>query len=130
MINPERVHEIVKSCLFTEEEDAKEAIRNGEAVIIGAVLLHIVFDKAKIEEHKTEIAEILNQLPAQFHMDTGGGWSFLNACIDKDGNQWGEHRDIDALLALGIASGQAQIQLPRDMWKAFPGGMPYFTITT
>jgi hypothetical protein len=34
------------------------------------------------------------------------------------------------LLVLGIATEQATILLPREVWKTLPGGMPYFSIKT
>jgi hypothetical protein len=54
--------------------------------------------------------------------------SFLNACMTKDDNQWGEHQNMEQLLALGIAIGYARILLPRNMWSVLPGGVPYFSV--
>ena len=47
-------------------------------------------------------------------------------CNDKDGNQWtGFHQRMEQLLMLGIGLGLMEIQVPRNLWEAFPGGMPY-----
>ena len=48
--------------------------------------------------------------------------------MTKSGEQWGEHMNIEQLLALGIATGQAGYPMPKEMWKMLPGGMPYFTV--
>lgn len=81
---------------------------------------------------ESDIAEMLAQLPAEFQRagaGGGGGWTFLKACLDKDGGQWTSlHSDMDKLFMLGIAAGQAQWLLPREMWSALPGGMPYVVV--
>lgn len=72
---------------------------------------------------------MLNELPMNFMQSGGQGWSFLNMCVDKNGNQWtGSHEIVDKLVCLGIASGYANFVLPRGMWKILPGGMPYIAI--
>jgi len=56
----------------------------------------------------------------------GGGWSFLQLCEDDHGEQWtGLHKVMDELLMLAIATKHARILLPRELWSALPGGMPY-----
>jgi hypothetical protein len=54
--------------------------------------------------------------------------SFLNACMDRHGNHWAEHQTIDFLLCLGLATDQVAFCLPREIWAALPGGMPYFVV--
>jgi hypothetical protein len=75
---------------------------------------------------------LLAELPAPFKADgpdSGGGWSFLNACVTKDGVQWTDlHRTVEALVVLGIAAGKVAWMLPRKIWSALPGGMPYFVV--
>jgi len=95
---------------------------------VQVVINTFVFDSAKIEEHKDDIIEMLDGLPPQFKRSCGGGWSFINACDDKDGVQWGEHSNIEQLLALGIAIGKVNFGFPREMWNILPAGMPYFTV--
>jgi hypothetical protein len=122
-LNAEAVSTIIKSCLFKEGEDTANHVK-AEGVVSA-----MGFHPDRLKAHAAQIGELLAELPEQFQADTGGGWSFLNACMDKDGNQWGEHRNIDELLMLGIATGQAKILMPRNMWSMFPGGMPYFVVT-
>jgi len=68
-------------------------------------------------------------LPDEFHTGKGGGWSFLDACNDRNGAQWTSlHRTMDQLVCLGHAIGAVSFCLPREMWKILPGGMPYFVV--
>jgi hypothetical protein len=90
--------------------------------------IHFAFDKKLLAMHEADIASLLDQLPVEFKKSGGGGWSFLNACMDKDDHQWGEQSNVEQLVALGIAIGKARYMLPREMWLALPGGVPYFVI--
>lgn len=123
------VAEILSDCLYTDEE-----IPNGEppedAVLVEGVLSNFGLHPGRLETHKAEIAELLAQLPTNFQPlpDGGGGWSFLNACMTEGGVQWGEHRDIERLVVLGIATEQASFSMPRDMWSILPGSLPYFGV--
>jgi len=121
-LTTENVSKIVKDCLYKENED------NSDAIITNGVICNFGFNPKKIESNKQDIYTLLKQLPKEFQKDSGGGMSFLNACLDNKGNQWGEHRDIDSLLCLGIASKQAQILLPKEFWTVMPGGIPYFVV--
>jgi len=121
-LSAQRVNEIFLDCLFRGDETTPG---NG---FVEAVRLKVGFHLARLEAHKAETMELLLQLPDEFRKSSGGGWSFLNACITKQGNQWGEHSDVDKLLALGIATDQAQIQIAREFWPVVPGGLPYFVV--
>jgi hypothetical protein len=66
---------------------------------------------------------MLGELDEKFFGDTGGG--FLELCQTKDGHQWGEHRDMEALCVLAIAASLGQWCAPRELWSVLPGGMPY-----
>lgn len=69
---------------------------------------------------------MLDQLPGEFKLSDGGGWSFLNACVESNGTLWGQHADVEALMALGIATDLVKYNVPRELWSELPGGMPYF----
>jgi len=125
-LTADKVNEIFKDCLFpygTSQESLTD-----DATIVDSVTCKFGFDPVKIELHKPEIHNLLKQLPEKFQELSGGGWSFLNACVDKDGIQWGEHMNIEQLLSLGIAADLAAFLMPRDMWQVMPGGMPYFVV--
>jgi hypothetical protein len=118
----------------TEVFDA--CLAHGEASHPTVTVVGIVhtahFALNELEARKTEIAGMLAQLPNEFIDNAaggGGGWSFLNACNDRDGNQWtGLHLVMEQLVLLGLGAGQVQWCLPREMWKILPGEMPYFAV--
>ena len=88
------------------------------------------FHPGRLEMHKEEIGQMLAELPDVFKVSGGGGMSFLNACQTRDGEVWtGLQQTVDELVVLGIATGQATY-LPeqRELWSAFPGGVPYVQV--
>jgi hypothetical protein len=91
------------------------------------------FDRTKVLARQRDIALLLDELPIEFKSQEqggGDGHSFLNACNDRNGNQWtGFHLTMEQLFLLGIATGQAEWCLPRELWEVFPGGMPYIKVT-
>lgn len=119
MIDAGRISEIVRACLFGRNED------QNDMVVAKGITRTFGFHPDRLEMHQAEVADMLRQLPEEFHND---GWSFLNACVDREGSQWGEHRNIEELFALGQAMEMVRCPLPKEMWSALPGGMPYYTI--
>lgn len=134
MISPTILHDIIKACLFTDEELAAAAPGRPEYVEACGVILQVGLHPGRLAERAALIHDALDQLPAKFHLkssqfpDGGEGASFLEACMDKDGVQWGEHRDMDALLTLGAAVGRVTFPFPRGLWPMLPGGVPYVQI--
>ena len=118
-----KVSEILKDCLFKEDED------QSKAVIINGVVSNYGLHPDRLKNHILEIEKLLAELPDSFHEGKGGGMSFLNACMDRSGRQWGEHRNIEELVVLGLAVNKVKYCAARDMWAVFPGGMPYFVVT-
>jgi hypothetical protein len=121
-LTADNVYTVFKKCLFKEGEP------HTDPALVAGIVNRFGFHKGRLESNRAEILELLLQLPEQFHVDKGGGWTFLNACVTQTGEQWGEHINIEQLLALGIATNQARYLMPRDMWKVLPGGMPYFVV--
>ena len=117
-LNAKRINEIIYACLFNDEE-------NTASYIIGyGIRTNIGFHPERLEKHRTEISEMIDQLPDTFRQ----GDSFLNACIDKNSHQWGEHKDIEQLMQLGTAIGKISLPFERKFWPSLPGGMPYLLI--
>lgn len=127
-LTAENVSAIVRDCLYRDEEVPQDGTIPTGAVIVEGVMSRLGFHPERLARHKAEIRELLLQLPEPFRQSKGGGWSFLNACYRQDGVQWGEHADIDALVTLGLATGQVSFPLVRPLWEVLPGGMPYFTV--
>jgi hypothetical protein len=126
-LTSEKVSEIFEDCLFRNEEivDGKP---NLKPIEIEGIISKFGFHPLRTESHRAEIIELLNELPEQFRQDKGGGWSFLQACMDKNGHQWGEHRNMEQLFALGMAIEKVSYAIPKEMWSMLPGNMPYLTI--
>jgi hypothetical protein len=115
---------LMQLCIAPEHEIEVPGVK-----IVEGIVSKFPFDEGKIQEHSETIREMLMELPVTFREEEGGGWSFLQACQDRHGNQWtGLHVVMETLMCLGVAAGHVQILLPREMWGALPGGMPYFMI--
>lgn len=119
-LTAENVEIMFNECFSEDEENA---------VKCDAVVHSFSFIKEKLEENESNIYSMLCNLPKEFMQNTGGGYSFLMACNDKDGRQWtGLHLTMEKLFALGIGIGKVKCLLPRELWQMMPGGMPYFMV--
>lgn len=130
-LTAENVANLVRSSLFKEPEGVIPDQFRAECIARGKIVKGIVhnfcFDPERLAANKADIMDLLNQLPNAFHQSHGGGWSFLNACYDKDGWQWGEHANMEELFCLGMAVDAVRELMP-DMRECFPGGMPYYVV--
>lgn len=123
ILTSEKVEKIFLDCLFKDGEDMSNYIE------AAGITNSVGFHPGRIDSHKKEIEAMLSELPNEFKASGGGGMSFLNACNDKHGNQWADlHVHMEQLFQLGIAIGKAKCLLPRELWQALPGGMPYYVI--
>lgn len=122
MIGLCKLENIMLDCLFKEEElvDGKSIV---EPIVANGILNDFGFHPARLENHREDVQEMINQL----HVEFKNGWSFLNLCVDQDGNHWGEHVDCEKLTVLAIALGLAEYKLPKEYWHALPGNMPYIS---
>jgi hypothetical protein len=138
ILTAEAVHAIMRDCLFRENDprtfEMQQAIEAevdlpDYALKVEGVVRTFVLDRAKVDAHRDDVAALLAELPPEFRSDLGGGWTFLNACNDKHGHQWGEHADVETLLVLGLATGLARYATAdRDLWRSMPGSLPYFMV--
>ena len=121
-LTAENVEAIFYECLC--DENTKSATQPYKGVRNTAS-----FDLAALRKRHGDIEDLLDELPEGFHEGKGGGWSFLNACMDREGNQWGEHRHMEMLFLLGLAVGRVREPEPfASMREHLPGGMPYYVI--
>lgn len=128
-LDPDQVRDTFQDCLFTTQPEAEAALEDGSAVMVEGIVWNVVFKKSKLDEHADLIMRMLLELPIPFRQSGGGGWSFLNACDDRHGNQWtGFHETMGMLFMLGQGIDKVTCPLPRDMWNVLPGGMPYYII--
>lgn len=110
------------------EEILQDCLSDDQTFPVKGIVGTYCFNIGKLEEHCEQIVELLLELPDVFMMSKGGGGSFLQACYDKHGNHWGEHLMMEALFCLGQALGLVTSVLPRELWSALPGGMPYYCV--
>lgn len=117
------VNKIFKKCLFQTAEPTEPHIN------VEGPKIKTKFHPKRLKEELPNIISMLNDMPESFHEDKGGGDTYLNACMDKRGNQWAEQSTVELLVCLGLASGKLKYILEKDLWQSLPGGMPYFVIT-
>jgi hypothetical protein len=132
MIDAEVVKKMFMDCLYTAEE--VEGLPEGKApegcVMIDGITTKFGLHPKRLEAYRKVVTAYLNQLPVSFRKSGGGGMSFLNACNLEDGTQWtGMHKRMEELFTMGMGLGiVAYATDKREIWTAFPGGMPYMII--
>ena len=120
-LTPDNVNSIFDECKCIPDKLGSRAFE-------GVMNTH-VYDTDKISENREQIKSLLMQLPDDFMKSKGGGWSFLNMCVRKDGLQWtGFHAIVEKLMTLGMAAGYVYFLLPKNLWHILPGQMPYIVI--
>jgi hypothetical protein len=147
MIEPDRVEKIFIDCLFTADELPQENPTKEDLpadAVIAEGISTFALHPGRLESHRDEVKDMLDQLPVLFRATAeggGGGWSFLNACMVRERErpelwkveemeQWtGLQVRMDQLFALGQALGYVKSQFPRSMWGSLPGGVPYYVVT-
>jgi hypothetical protein len=124
-LNTAHVEKVFNCCLAHGDE-------SHPTITVQGIMHTAHFSCDKLSAKSSEIAGMLGQLPIEFmprDQGGGGGWSFLNACNDRDGVQWtGFHLVMEKLFLLGMGCGMARWCLPREMWEVLPGQMPYIEI--
>ena len=115
-------------CLYQDDEIGASRTPPDGAICVEGIMHKVAFHPDRITQHRSKIRGFLLELPDCFHRGTGGGWSFLNACMDRHGHQWGEQLTADQLFSLGMAIGAVVVPFGREMWSMLPGGMPYYCV--
>lgn len=123
----EKVDKVFRSCLFQDNEiiEGKPIVKPVE---VRGIISKYGFHPERILQAEKTIIDMLSNFSDDFYADGGGGMSFLNFCMTKDGRQWAEHPTMEMLVVLGIAIDKVRYAMPRDMWEILPGGMPYIII--
>lgn len=125
MLTIDRVRATVRACLFDNTISREEM--EEKAVRASGVMAQFGFDPDKLEQHKLQIRELLDELPEIFE----SGYSFLELCFDRHGRLWtSSHLHCDELLCLGLAAGYIEYCLEdRSQWEVFHGGLPYVRVS-
>ncbi len=122
-LSSELVEKVFMGCLFTEGENTSDR------VVAEGITSNVGFHPGRLGGHRDTVVEMLDGLPDSFKESGGGGMSFLNACEDKDGQQWtGLHQRMEQLFQPGRAIGRARCPVAREIWPSLPGGMPYYIV--
>lgn len=126
----ENVDEIFADSLFRSREEYEEYMAAGGKVVtektFSSPSATVVFHSERLESHRSEIKEMITQIPDSFFMGKGDGDSFLNLCQNKDGDLWtGFHAEVQKLALLGLATKMMSLLLPLEKSHILPGGMPY-----
>lgn len=127
MIDPSRVEVVFMQSLCKEDEPPPDG-----HIMAEGIMCTVAFHPDRLESHREEVRQMLSCLPREFlvpQLGGEGGWSFLNACNDRDGNLWtGLHNRMEQLFQLGTALGMVKCPMPRNLWSFLPGGMPYYSV--
>lgn len=122
-LTDQNVQHVFNFCQLKNDESNLNAVRADGIMSSGT------FHPGRLREKENEIIEMLGELPDQFKVSGGGGWSFLNLCEDKFGVQWtGFHSVCDQLVILGLSIEKVSYSFPRDYWSALPGSVPYLIV--
>lgn len=120
-----RLDEVMGIALFTDDEII-EGQTPDDAVIVPGIVRTFGFHPTRLESQRLNMQKIIREVVSdEFIKGKGGGHTFLNLCIDRNGHQWGEPSNMEVLLVLSIGLGLAGFCFDRDLWPSLPGGMPY-----
>lgn len=88
LIDAGRVQEIFLVCIYHPEELKDGKPIEGEPVLAEGITCNVEFHPGRLESHRKEVRGMLEGLPLEFRRTVGDGWTFLNACNDRNGVQW------------------------------------------
>ncbi|MCK1999804.1 hypothetical protein MZM54_00220 [[Brevibacterium] frigoritolerans] len=125
MIIANEVEKVFFDCQYREEELTNGKVPDN-AIVVDGIIHKFGFNPNRVKTNKEEIKHFMNELPETFKE----GWSFLNICFDKNGNQWGDDRIGEQLVVLGLAAGYMEYPAPKEMWPMLPGSVPYIIVNT
>lgn len=120
-LTSQNVKDLFQKVLFNDGEDTTNYVP------VQGITISMGLHPGRLEEIKPQVKELLEQLPKEFHKDHGGGTTFMSMPALADGSMWGEQRNAQELLLMGLATGYLTYCLPREMWMVLPGGVPYVT---
>lgn len=121
LISAKRIEEILIDCLIKDSDHIDcDKLPEDKVVIARGIVNGFGFHRERLETYRNEVQSMFEQLAPELKE----GISFLNMCVDKDGNQWGEHADCEQLLCLGIGLEIIEYIVPKEMWQFLPGGVP------
>ena len=129
-----RVHALMNELLYTHNE--LNAVNHGVmtdpvilpegAVLVEGTLRKFGFHPGRLAKNAEKIIGLVREIvDDKFMRSEGGGYTFLNLPVDRNGEQWGEQPTAESLYCLAAALGLAGFCMPREFWSSLPGGVPY-----
>ena len=118
-LTAENVRKIVRGSLFETGEPTDDRIE------VRGITAAFGFHPIRLEAKRSDVVSMLRCLPDGFFSPHGE--SFVEACMDRDDVQWGEHPVMDELLCLAMALHLVQVA-PRETWPRLPLGLPVFRV--
>jgi len=119
------VHDLICRVLF-EPGELVDGRPPANAIAVEGIMTGFYFHPGRLEEARPKVEAIIRDVVREeFLKGKGGGYSFLELCVDRHGGQWAEHPTMEALLVLAMGLGLGGYCLPRTYWTSLPGGMPY-----
>ena len=94
-----KVNEVFMDCLFKSEPEPGDKF-----IPVRGIVTNVGFVPKKINDYSLTIKMMLNELDDTFK------------------------EDMEQLMLLGIAAGWLKYLLPRELWPALSGGVPYLVI--
>lgn len=132
MINAKDVRAAITESLYeaTEIDTDGKSIKAGliAPIMVTGIKNNFAFHPDRLENTRERVTNWCNELEDEFFTGKGGGSSFLNICVTKNGSVWGEHSDCEALMCLAIGLGIMNYCIGKEFWQGLPGGMPYLKI--
>jgi hypothetical protein len=96
-------------------------------LIVEGITAKFGFNREVLESYREDVITIMREMPPVFFEGVGGGQSFLNLCVTRENRPWGEHRDMERLMVLGMGLDLIECVFARPMWGLLPGNMPYLS---
>lgn len=128
MLTSTRVSEILVDCLYKDSE-LIDGIPIEKPVEVIGISNNLGFHPARLASYKHEIQMMLDEFPDEFKKEKGGGWTFLNMCVTKNGEQWTSSQKImEELCLLSIGNKLGSWLASKELWPVLSGSVPYFVI--
>lgn len=84
-LNPMTVESIFKDCLFADSEIV-DGTPIGEYTKVEGISMKVGFHAGRLNSHKQEIIELLDELPDAFKEEVGGAGLFFKPVMTKTEN--------------------------------------------
>jgi len=114
------VDAMVKHSLFSQGEEERDR------VIVDGFVQTFAFHRDRLEANRSAIKILIRDVVDDtFLLGGGGGNTAIYLTVDRTGQNWADQATAEAFFCLAAGLGLATYSVPRELWVAMPGGMPY-----